>query len=57
MERIGIMVHLLHVVVLEHGADHVLRYVTEGILMLAKQVARITPTVDVNLQIFSIRNI
>ena len=36
MERIGIMVHLLHVVVLEHCADDVLRYVAEGILVLAK---------------------
>ena len=54
LEGVCIMIHLSHVVILEHRPKHVFRDVAKGILMLCEDVAWITIFVDIDLQMFAV---
>ena len=57
VKRISVVVHLLHVVVLEHGTDHVLWDVAEGVLVLVEEIAWVAATVHVNLKVFALGDV
>ena len=50
LERIRILIHLLHVVHLEHALDNVLWNISNCELMLIDQLCRIVPFVNVDLK-------
>jgi len=57
LEGVRIVVHLPHVVILEHGPEYVFRDVTKGVLVLREEVAGITVFVDVYLEVLSVGHV
>jgi len=57
LEGICIVIHLSHVVILEHRPKHVFRDITKGILMFCEKIAWIAVFVDIDLQVLSVRHV
>ena len=57
LEGVSILVHLLHVVILEGLSENMFRNVAKSILVLCLEVARVAFRVDVDLQVRSVRQV